>query len=144
MRTVRDNSGNTYLLLKRSSDGWLVRDPETGAESYRQAADLEILNGESPLEVTAQAIAEPVRTLLTAVRTERSLGMLIDLERDGPLAVRTMLDRYELCESDLHGHLAEFRAAGLIEEQRVAGERGYATTDCASDAFGTLGVDDRD
>ena len=130
--------------MKRSSDGWLVRNPETGDESYQQAADLEILEEKSPLEVTAQGVAEPARTLLTAVRTERSLGLLVDLERDGPLSVRAMLDRYELCESDLHGHLAEFRAAGLIEEQRVAGERGYATTDRASDALGTLGIDDRD
>ncbi|WP_136687962.1 DUF7346 family protein [Halorhabdus amylolytica] len=138
MRTVQDGDGKTYLLLKRSDSEWLIRDPETDQETYRPPADLEMLDEESPLSVAAKAVSQPLRRVLTAVRTERSLGLLLELERDGPLSVRAMLDRFEYCESDLHGQLAEFRAAGLIEERRVTGERGYGTTETASDALETL------
>jgi len=34
MRSVRDESGTHYLLLKRSGDSSRVRDPETGEEQY--------------------------------------------------------------------------------------------------------------
>lgn len=141
MRTVQDGDGQIYLLLKRSADGWLVRDPETGQETYRSPAALEVRDEESPLSVAANAVSQPVRAVLTAVRTERSLGLLLELDRDGPLSVRTMLDRYEYCESDLHGRLAEFRVAGLIEERRVAGERGYGTTALAGEGLSHLTVD---
>jgi hypothetical protein len=52
--------------------------------------------------------------------------------------VRTLLDAYDLCESDLHGLLAEFRAAGLVAEARVAGERGYEATEATHDAVARL------
>ena len=55
-----------------------------------------------------------------------------------PTDVRVLLDRYELCESDLHGLLAEFRAAGLIAEERVAGERGYEATETTREAVRAL------
>lgn len=141
MRTVKDGSGRSYLLLKRSSEEWLVRDPDTGQETYRPATDFEFVEDRSPLAVTATAVPEPVRAVLTAVRTEQSLGLLVALDRHGPLSVRSMLDRFEFCESDLHGQLAEFRAAGLIEGGHVAGERGYATTALASEAIANLTED---
>ncbi|WP_135661502.1 DUF7346 family protein [Halorhabdus rudnickae] len=141
MRTVQDEDGRTYLLLKRSADGWLVHDPETGQETYRPPADLELRDEESPLSAAANAVSPPVRAVLTAVRTERSLGLLLELERDGPLSVRAMLDRYEYCESDLHGRLAEFRVAGLIKEQQVTGERGYGTTELAAEGLEYLSAD---
>ena len=47
------------------------------------------------------------------------------------LGVRTLLDAYECCESDLHGRVTVLVAAGLLEETEVAGERGYRLTeDC--------------
>lgn len=138
MRTVKDGSGTHYLLVKRSGEEWLVRDPDTGRETYRPATDFELVEDRSPLAVTATAVPESVRAVLTGVRTEQSLGLLVALDRHGPLSVRSMLDRFEFCESDLHGQLAEFRAAGLIEERRVAGERGYATTATATEAIATL------
>jgi len=141
MRTVRDKSGRTYVLVKRSGEEWLVRDPETGRETYRPVAEFDVVDDEPPLAVAANAVTQPIRTVLTAVRTERALGLLVELDRDGPLSVRTLLDRYEYCESDLHGQLAEFRAADLIEERRVAGERGYVTTDDAGEAITMLTVD---
>lgn len=142
VQTVRDGSGRTYLLVKRSAGEWLVRDPRTGEETYRPAADLEVVDDASILTLAAETVPAAVRTVLTAVRTDRSLGLLVDLDRAGPLAVRTMLERYDYCESDLHGRLAEFQAAGLIEQCRVAGERGYATTDRASEALETVGAEE--
>lgn len=142
MQIVRDTAGRTYQVLKRSATEWLVRELETGEEMYRPASNLEVVDDASALRLSTEAVPEPVRTVLTAVRDDRSLGFLLELDREGPLAVRTMLDRYDFCESNLHGLLAEFQAAGLLEPQSVAGERGYATTAVASAAIEHLTRDD--
>jgi len=92
MRTVRDEAGDTFVLLKESSDSCKLRDPETGEETYRDAADLEPVAGESPLTTTAQAVPEPVRRILTATPDERALGLLVDLRERGPHSVRYLLD----------------------------------------------------
>jgi hypothetical protein len=68
--------------------------------------------------------------------SDRALGLLAEVRRRDPVSVRTLLDDYALCESDLHGILAEFRAAGLLAETRVAGERGYETTPTLADRWG--------
>jgi hypothetical protein len=141
MRSVRDESGQRYLLLKESGDASRVRDPETGAEHYVENDRLEPVEGESPLATAARAVPEAVRTLTTAVHDERALGLLVDIHARGPLDVRTLLSAYDLCESDLHGLLGEFRAAGLLAETTVAGERGYETTETAGEALAALGVD---
>ncbi|MFC4552230.1 MULTISPECIES: DUF7346 family protein [Halorussus] len=138
MRTVRDEDGTVYLLVKRSGDSSRVRNPETGEETYRDNADLEPAEGVSALETAATAVPDSVRRLLTAVRDERGLGLLLELDGRGPLSVRYLLDATDLCESDLLGTLTEFRAAGLIEEADVAGERGYATTDSAASALSVV------
>lgn len=138
MRTVRDVDGSRYVLLKQSEESSLVRDPETGQRRHVRTADLEPVEGESPLETTASAVPEPVRTVLTAVRDDRALGLLFEVRARGPVAVRTLLDGTDLCESDLHGLLAEFRAAGLVAEARVRGQRGYDTTETAETALARL------
>lgn len=138
MRSVRDESGTRYLLLKRSGESSRVRNPETGEEQYIENEQLEPVDGESPLTTAARAVPAGVRTVVTAVPDERALGLLVDLDGRGPTAVRTLLSEYDLCESDLHGLLAEFRAAGLVSETRVAGERGYETTDTASEGLAAL------
>jgi hypothetical protein len=138
MRTVRDSSGETCLLVKESSDSCKVRDPETGEESYRDRDDLEPVEGDSPLTTAARAVPEPARRVLTATPDERALGLLVELRERGPLSVRYLLDATDLCESDLLGVLTEFRAAGLIEEREVAGERGYATTGLADEGLEIL------
>lgn len=135
MRSVRDESGTRYLLLKRSGESSRVRNPETGEERYIENEKLEPLDGESPLTTAARAVPDAARTVLTAVRDDRSLGLLLDLDDRGPMAVRTLLSEYDLCESDLHGTITEFRAAGLVDETRVAGERGYETTETASEGL---------
>jgi len=137
-RTVEDGDGNRYLLLKESDESSLVRDPETGETQYLPTAALEPVAGQSPLATAARELPAGVRTLLVAVPDERALGLLLELDADGPLPVRTLLSTYDLCESDLHGLLAELRVAGLLAETTVAGERGYETTDDASETLATL------
>ena len=142
MRTIRDEGGNRYLLLKRSSDSSRVRDPETGEERHLPNDALEVVGGESPLETASRAVPESVRTIANAVHDDRSLGLLLEIEARGPVNVRVLLDAYDLCESDLHGLLAEFRAAGLIREVEVSGGRGYETTAVGSEGIAGLVSDD--
>ncbi|MFB6169532.1 MAG: hypothetical protein ABEJ06_00140 [Haloarculaceae archaeon] len=138
MRTVTDESGKRYLLLKESGSSSKVRDPETGEERYVANDRLDPASGESPLRTAARALPEDARRFLTAVPDQRALGLLVELDERGPLAVRTLLSAYDLCESDLHGLLAEFRAAGLVAEARVAGERGYEATEVTGDLLDRL------
>lgn len=138
MRTVHDENGTRLLLIKQSDESSRVRDPETGAERHVQNDRLTEVHEESPLETAAQGVPEPIRNVVTAAHDERSLGLLVELVDDGPLSVVELLDAYELCESDLHGLLAEFRAAGLIEEVDVAGRRGYEATETTARAVERL------
>jgi DNA-binding IclR family transcriptional regulator len=78
---------------------------------------------------------------VTAAHSERALGLLVELADRGPVGIRDLLDAYDLCESDLHGLLAEFRAAGLVEERDVAGERGYDATETTREAVAALRSD---
>jgi len=138
MRTVRDEDGTHYLLVKESEESSLVRDPDTGDQMHLPNEDIESVTGESPLSTAATAVPEGVRRVLTAVPDERALGLLLEVDARGPVGVRLLLDAYDLCESDLHGLLSEFRAAGLVVEADAGGQRGYDTTDAASEALATL------
>ncbi|GAA0199167.1 hypothetical protein ACFFQF_15840 [Haladaptatus pallidirubidus] len=138
MRTVRDESGHRYLLLKQSGESSLVRDPQTGDESYLENDRLTPVEGESSLETAAKRVPSPARRILTAVHDDRALGLLVELSDCQGLSVRKIISDYDICESDLHGLLAEFRAAGLIRECRVAGERGYELTDVATKGLESL------
>jgi hypothetical protein len=137
MRTVEDAGGNRYILLKQSAESSLVRDPATGEHRHLPNDEFERVEGESPLATAAGAVPDPVRRVLLAARDERALGLLLEIDARGPIGVRSLL-AYDLCESDLHGLLAEFRAAGLIEERAVDGERGYDTTAVGADGLATL------
>ena len=131
MKTVRDDDGNQYILLKRSGDASLVRDPKTGNDCYVGNDRLETIEGISALETAAEAVPEPVRRLLTGVHDERTLGLLVELADRGPLSVRHLIAETDYCESDLHGALASLTVSGLIEEAAVGDERGYAlSNDC--------------
>ncbi|PHQ40005.1 hypothetical protein DJ69_03275 [Halorubrum persicum] len=138
MQTVRDAAGETYLLVKRSAESSRVRNPDTGEERYVDNDELRVVDGESPLATAASGVPAPVRRTLGAVRDDRSLGLLAVVVDEGPLAAIDLLDAADMCESDLHGTLTEFRAAGLIEEVEVAGRRGYEATPVAVDAMGAL------
>ena len=138
MRTVRDSEGDRYLLVKQSDDSSLVRDPDSGAERYIANSDLDVVADESPLATAAAGIDPAVRRLLTATYDDQSLGLLVELVDRGPLSTVALLDSYDLCESDLHGLLAEFRAAGLVTEADSRGQRGYDATELADDAVRKL------
>ncbi|RQG99710.1 DUF7346 family protein [Natrarchaeobius oligotrophus] len=125
MKTVQDDTGKRYLLLKRSEHASLVRDPQSGNECYVQNDRLESVDESSALETAARTVSSPLRTLLTTVHDERTLGLLVELDERGPLSVRSLLDAYDFCESDLHGRLTVLTSAGLLEETDVDGERGY-------------------
>ena len=53
-----------------------------------------------------------------------------------------MMREYDQCESDLHGRLAELRAAGLIEEATIGGERGYDAAESTVEVLSMLRDDD--
>lgn len=134
-QTVRADDGTLYVLEKRSRNTSRVRNPQTGERTHIPNDQLTVVDGESPLVTAAQGVPEPVRTLVTAVPHERALGLLIELETTDGMSVRQILAEYDLCESDLHGLLAELQIAGLIQETRVTGERGYETTETATEAL---------
>lgn len=137
MRTVVDESGRRYILLKESGESSRVRDPATGEERYVPNERLDPAGGESPLATAARAVPDSTRRVLSAIRDDRALGLLLEIDARGPVGVRALLE-YDLCESDLHGLLAEFRTAGLVEEIEVGGERGYRTTGAAGEALERL------
>ncbi|NIB99041.1 hypothetical protein [Halobacterium sp. R2-5] len=138
MRTVRDGDGRRYLLLKQSSDSSLVRDPETGDERHVPNDDLEPADGEGPLDALASAVPEPARRVVTACHDDWHLGLLVHLADGGPLAARELLGASDACESDLVGAVTELRAAGLVEEATVNGERGYRLTELGSEGIEDL------
>jgi hypothetical protein len=138
MDTVRTTDGTRYLLLKRSSDSSLVCDPTTGDEQYIENERLERISDNMPLETVARTVPDAVRRVLSAVSNDRALGLLLVIERRGPIAVSDIMDISDLCESDVNGLLSEFRAAGLVEPEQIVGVPGYATTELASEGLAVL------
>lgn len=128
MKTVRDDDGTVYHLLKRSGETSLVRDPETGEEHVLDTDRLEPCAGATNLERAADTLDPALRAMLRSVHDDETLGLLVELHDRGPLAVVAILERSSWCESDLAGRLGQLQLAGLIEEAAVAGERGYRLT----------------
>lgn len=137
MRTVETPDGERYLLLSTSDGTARLRDPTTGAEQTVDADAVDPVT-ESPLSVAAGGVPEPVRRVLTAVHDERALGVVVMLVDDGPTAVVDLLSYSGLCESDFNGLFGELRAAGLVAESEIAGERGYEATETAEEAVQQL------
>lgn len=138
MQTVQDSEGKRYLLIKSSGESSRVRDPVTGEEQYLPNSDLESVEGTSPLVAAAAGVPESVRRVMSAAHDGRSLGLLIEVVDNGPVSVVELLGDYDLCESDLHGLLSEFRAAGLLAAAEINGERGYDATETARQAVTQL------
>lgn len=132
MRTVEDAAGNRYLLLERSRASSLVRDVETGEQRHLPTDELSVVGGTSPLATAAAGVPEAARRLVTSVRDDRTLGLLVALEAADGLSARALLDAEDYCESDLNGLVGELRAAGLVEPASVDGEDGYRLTDEAA------------
>lgn len=106
MRAVQDGSGNEFVLLDELGETCLVWDPE--ADEERRL---------------------PVSVLEPGEQRDPAALVLAYLAARGPVAVRDLATRTTLCESDLHGLLADLRAAGLVCEAAVGGERAYDATD---------------
>jgi len=138
VRTVEDAHGRRLLVVKRSAGSWLVRDPATGEERYVDPGSVDAVDGASPLATAAEALDDDAVRLVLAARDDRALGLLCHLAAEGPVAVQTLLGETDLCESDLHGLLAEFRAAGLVDERTVDGRRGYGLTEDGAAALDRL------
>ncbi|SEW02898.1 DUF7346 family protein [Halobacterium jilantaiense] len=138
MRTVVDGDDRRWVLLKQSSESSRVRDPETGEETFRPNDDLEPAGGESPFEALARAVPGPARRILRACHEDWQVGLLVSLADDGPRPVRALLGESAACESDFLGAVTELRAAGLLAETTVAGERAYELTDAGRDGVDAL------
>lgn len=132
MRTVEDEAGNRYLLLKRSRESSLVRDVATGDHRHLPTAELTVVEDASPLRTAAEAVPVVTRRLVATARDDRTLGLLVALEAADGLSARALLDAEDYCESDLNGLIAELRAAGLVETATIDGEEGYRLTEDAA------------
>lgn len=137
-RTVRDRSGTHYILEKRGTASSRVRRPATGERLHLPNEALEPVTDESPLETVLSPLPADAVERIDGVADRRALGLLVEIDASGPTGVRTLLDRLDLCESDLHGRLAEMQAAGLLTEVSVGGERGYRTTETGAKRLSSL------
>jgi len=135
---VRDNEGTEYQLLKRAETSSLVRDPTTGDTRYLPNDRLELLEELSTHERQALSVHEAVRTLVRVVPDDATLGLVIDIAENGPVATRELLAVSDRCESDLNGQLTLLTATGILEQTTVAGERGYAATTAGEYAVSVL------
>lgn len=128
MRIVEDDQGSQYILERAARDSWLVRDPRSGECHHRPPDQLRVVSGASPLALASRSVptADAEQLPLTDAQ---SIGLLAEIRTHEPTAVRTLVGATEVCESDLHGMLAELAAADLVRETTVAGEPGYETTD---------------
>jgi len=134
---VADRDGMRYVLEGATGDSWLIWNPRTGERCHLPAETLERVADVAPLDAIADAFPVGANDL-DGVPDRRALGLLLDIDASGPTGVRALLDGTALCESDLHGRLGEMQAAGLLREVRVAGERGYKTTESAAAAIEEL------
>lgn len=141
MRIAEDETGRRYLVLKQSHEASRVRDVGTGEERYVENDHLSPVAGESVLDAAIRVVPDSTRRVIVGVPDERALGLLVDLGSSGPIAVESMLERYDLCESDLNGLLAELRLADLIEAVDVDGRPGYALTGTGSEGLSQLHPD---
>lgn len=115
METVEDDDGRRYVRLTRSATSSLVHDPVQGETKHVPNETVTRVEGTAALETAATAVPEPVRALITAVASERVLGLLLVLADGDDLDARALLDRTTFCEGDLFAVLRELSAAGLIE-----------------------------
>jgi hypothetical protein len=79
--------------------------------------------------------------VLAATPDDRALGLLLEIDRRGPVTPRELLEGYDLCESDTLGLVGEFRAAGLVEQREpetALDGRAYDLTDLGREGVALL------
>lgn len=136
MQPVEDADGRSCLLLKRSGDTVLLRDLHSGESRYEPASSITAVE-EPPLVSAAETVSNEIKMRLSGVESAHAIGLLALLERTGPRSVPDIMTRTTLCESDLHGLLADLQAGEFVSPTDVNGHRGYQTTQPVSDAFET-------
>ncbi|MFP4626589.1 MAG: DUF7346 family protein [Natronomonas sp.] len=138
MRIVKFE-GDRYLLLKRSTSSSLVYDPVSGDRRYLPNHELNI-SDVSGHGGSGESFLNRISELgpLGSITNDATLEILFEIETNGPLPARVLLDRFDRCESDLHGIISELRAAELVTEIDLPGGRGYQTTTRASEALDRL------
>ncbi|MFW6435455.1 MAG: DUF7346 family protein [Halovenus sp.] len=125
MRVVSD--GESYFILQQVlAEDCRLRHFPSGSVTTRPCESITPVNsddlGEIFEEVDTDVAVSPAAT-----------SLLLELAVGGPASARELLDRFDVCESDLHGAVSELRAAGVLEPTTVYGERGYrATSEIAS------------
>ncbi len=130
MRLVSD--GEQYYVLQRSNgEVCRLRDLSEGTTTARPCSDLTPI---SPAEFVEARDAD-IDVSGPREQSERAVALAAELAVAGPTSARALLDRFDACESDIHGATTELRAAGLIEPTTVHGERGYRATEQVSDAL---------
>ncbi|MFW6017272.1 MAG: DUF7346 family protein [Halapricum sp.] len=135
MRLISD--GETYGILQRSDDGECrLRALPEGTVTTRPCSELTPVDPGTFIE----AFDVSVDASDPRERSSRALALLLELAISGAASARQLLDRFDSCESELHGTASELRASGLIEPTTVYGERGYRTTDAARDVISTSRV----
>jgi len=95
MRTVCDEFGRQYLLLKESGESSLVRDPASGERRYVANDELSPATGESPLATAARAVPDPVRALFERIDVgyyEADAAEITSLELDKVAGVEAALE----------------------------------------------------
>jgi len=137
MRAVVDAAGRRSLLLRENGEQALLRDVGTGEQRTVPLDDLASLDG-GPLRTLATDVPPSLPSPLDRAPTDRALALLVELHVAGPRPVRALLGDTTLCESDLHGLVGDLRAAGLVTETVVGGDRGYGLTEEARVALATL------
>jgi len=130
MRLVSD--GEQYCVLQRSNgEVCRVRELCNGTIITRPCSDL------TPVSPDEFVEARDVDIDISGPRerSERAIALATEFAVAGPTSARVLLDRFDACESDIHGATTELRAAGLIKPTTVHGERGYRATERVSDAL---------
>ena len=118
MRVVTD--GDAYFVLQRVlGEDCQLRGVSSGETTTQPCESLSPATAEAALGVVAGSLKDE------SVTSNQAAALLLELTVDGPTSARELLDRFDVCESDLHGVATELRSAGLLEPTTVYGERGY-------------------
>jgi len=130
MRLVSDGK-RQYVLQRSDGEVCRLRELSEGTITTQPCSALTPVSPDEFVEVRGADIdiAGPRE------QSERAVALAAELAIAGPTSARALLDRFDACESDIHGATTELRAAGLIEQTTVHGERGYRASERVSDAL---------
>ncbi|MDL0127979.1 DUF7346 family protein [Halobacterium salinarum] len=138
MQTVRDTDGRRWIRIADHGEQSRVRDPTTGEETTVPSETLTPTSDDAVFEALADRVPAAGRRVAKACHADWQLGLLVALADDGPRPVRKLLAAAGVCESDFLGATTELRAAGVLAETTVAGQRAYELTAAGREGVGAL------